>query len=315
MARKFRPRCVATTLAFCLAAGGQFYAAPAQAQVAFQGASPALLATVAGIACNSQIASAAAMASPVATTVQASKRAAILGGEMSALDRIRMQQQGSESAVALAVPATIGEGLAPAAGGVRPADTLACAGNGAGLIPSGLRTPIRTYETDDFLASKKVRIGKTSMDREWNRVRRETVGGTLRRNFGRRVDPTLATVDRVNRWVNKTITYVEDRDLFRKADFWAGANLTLRLGKGDCEDYALTKMQLLAAAGIAREDMFLTIARDRVRNADHALLVVKIEGRYVVLDNATDDLLDGTSSHDYAPVLSFNDREAWLHGY
>ena len=60
--------------------------------------------------------------------------------------------------------------------------------------------------------------------------------------------------------------------------------------------------------------MFLTIARDKVRNIDHALLIVRIDGRFVVLDNATDAVLDGAYSHDYAPVLSFSENRKWVHG-
>ena len=74
-------------------------------------------------------------------------------------------------------------------------------------------------------------------------------------------------------------------------------------------------MQLLAAAGVAREDMILTIARDLVRNADHAVLIVRHDGRYYMLDNASDEVFDASTSHDYRPILSFGSGQAWLHGY
>jgi predicted transglutaminase-like cysteine proteinase len=61
--------------------------------------------------------------------------------------------------------------------------------------------------------------------------------------------------------------------------------------------------------------MVLTIARDLARNADHAVLVVRLDGRYYMLDNATDQVLDASASHDYRPVLSFSDSQTWLHGY
>ena len=124
----------------------------------------------------------------------------------------------------------------------------------------------------------------------------------------------MAAIEQVNRWVNREIRYVEDRALFGQADYWAGARVTLAMRKGDCEDIALTKMQMLADAGFERGDMFLTIARDKVRNIDHALLIVRIDGRFVVLDNATDAVLDGAYSHDYAPVLSFSENRKWVHG-
>ncbi|MGD9664772.1 MAG: transglutaminase-like cysteine peptidase, partial [Novosphingobium sp.] len=90
---------------------------------------------------------------------------------------------------------------------------------------------------------------------------------------------------------------------------------TLKMRKGDCEDIAIAKMQLLAAAGVPRNDMVLTIARDLVRRADHAVLIVKHEGRWLMLDNATDKVLDARYSYDYRPVLSFSENKSWLHGY
>ena len=153
-------------------------------------------------------------------------------------------------------------------------------------------------------------------DREWQRVRGDTISeARYRALVGGETRDRTATLGRVNAWVNERIVYTEDRDLFSRADFWAGAKKTLNLGRGDCEDIALTKMQLLAAAGIPREDMFLTIARDLVRGADHAVLIVRHEGGYVMLDDASDELFDAAAGHDYRPILSFSDRQTWLHGY
>jgi hypothetical protein len=59
--------------------------------------------------------------------------------------------------------------------------------------------------------------------------------------------------------------------------------------------------------------MYLTIARDLVRHADHALLVVRHAGRFYLLDDSTDELLDGNLANDYRPILSFGEGK-WLHG-
>ena len=74
-------------------------------------------------------------------------------------------------------------------------------------------------------------------------------------------------------------------------------------------------MALLAGAGVRRADMYLTIARDLARNADHALLVVKSEGRFWLLDNNTDILADASAANDYRPILSYSSGGKWLHGY
>jgi predicted transglutaminase-like cysteine proteinase len=52
-----------------------------------------------------------------------------------------------------------------------------------------------------------------------------------------------------------------------------------------------------------------------VRNADHALLIVRVGDEFVALDNTTDKLLDAALAHDYTPVLSFGSTAKWVHGY
>ncbi len=171
------------------------------------------------------------------------------------------------------------------------------------------------YSPEDFLASKRIRIAHTNFDRDWRRVRSETVSpGQFRRYLGAPPASPTNSLAAVNRWVNHHIAYEEDRDQYGVADFWAGARRTLKAGRGDCEDIALTKMQLLAAAGVSRDDMILTIARDLVRNADHAVLIVRTDAGYRLLDNASDEVLDAAPSQDYRAILSFGNHTSWLHG-
>ncbi len=296
----------------CLALGGALVSTQAHAQVIGVAVQPAIASAVVQSACADLRANRAPIIanSAVPNSVRASKSAAILGGEMSALERMRMQQTQQETTVAVAAPTIPVEPLQPAASGHRYCASVA-------VMPALKQASftVRPSTGDDFLASKRVRIGKTNFDRDWRRVKSERVSSKAHLVATQAPVASEEFIAAVNRWVNQKIAYVEDSDLFGKADYWAGARLTLTLGKGDCEDYALTKMQLLAAAGIPQSDMYLTIARDTVRRVDHALLVVKLEDRYVVLDNATDELLDGAYNHDYAPVLSFSGEKSWLHGY
>jgi predicted transglutaminase-like cysteine proteinase len=250
------------------------------------------------------------------------KTAALLGGTPSALDAIRAQQ--AALAPVPAAPVTL---LADAAANL---STLtpgidasvappACAGLVASRVSPlpGLAMPqvAAPADPEHFLASKRVRIGTTSFDKDWKRVRSETISSTqLRRHFGALPAGRIDTLGAVNRWVNKRIRYAEDRDQYGVADYWAGARKTLKTGRGDCEDIALTKMQLLAAAGVPRDDMILTIARDLVCNADHAVLIVRTDEGYRLLDNATDEVLDAAPQHDYRAILSFGNENRWLHG-
>lgn len=265
----------------------------------------------------------------------ASKSSAILGGAPSALAQIKAQQRGRTSASLVASgpvvvsTAPVARPLEPALGpspfsafcesfsGQRQAFAFDSGiGRAAGLAKPAIAAAQREFSPDDFLASKRVDIGRTMFDADWARVRtsklsRKDVSRALRGKRG----AGMNLIEEVNSWTNQNVRYVEDRDLWGKADVWSTARTTLKMGKGDCEDIAIAKMQLLAAAGVSRRDMVLTIARDLVRRADHAVLIVKHEGRWFMLDNATDQVLDARYSHDYRPVLSFSDSKRWLHGY
>ena len=243
-----------------------------------------------------------------------SKAQALLGGRVSQLDMIRGQQDLGGNvglAVAAALPAT-SLTAAPAA---TPCQQL--------ILPSATPFDFRAgtsqkpVSPDDFLASKRLPVQHTAFDAQWNRVRQDGVSRGLAKallqNFSGAAN--RADIAAVNSWTNSHVRYVDDRVQYGRPDYWAGARATLRRGSGDCEDIAIAKMQLLSAIGVSRKDMYLTIARDLVRNADHALLVVKLDDRFWLLDNATDELLDASRSYDYRPILSYSETGKWLHGY
>jgi predicted transglutaminase-like cysteine proteinase len=123
------------------------------------------------------------------------------------------------------------------------------------------------------------------------------------------------TLELVNDWVNKRIKYSDDVKEYGVADHWASASQALARGRGDCEDYAITKMQMLRALGFSRNDMYLAIVKDLVRRSDHAVLIVRSEGRFIILDNSTDELLDASMAQDYRPILTYSAHGKWAHGY
>lgn len=281
---------------------------------------PAVIDAVSGCAFSPQPLSPAS--APLATSARAaSKSAAVLGGAPSALDAIRAQQASFASAPAADSPRIADAGLAKT---LSPGiDASVPAPPCSGLVAS--RTAFRpgnlasigsqTLNPENFLASKRVRIGNTNFDKDWNRVRSETLSAAqLKRSIGSLPAGRSDALEKVNRWANRAIRYTEDSAQYGRGDFWAGARKTLKAGRGDCEDIALVKMQLLAAAGVPHDDMILTIARDLVRNADHAVLIVRTDAGYRMLDNATDEVLDAAPSHDYRPILSFGNQSRWLHG-
>jgi predicted transglutaminase-like cysteine proteinase len=94
-----------------------------------------------------------------------------------------------------------------------------------------------------------------------------------------------ARIGEINRAVNLTIRPVEDEKRFGVVDRWSGPLETIGAGVGDCEDYAILKLLALREAGIAREDLKLLIVQERAVRSDHAVAAVRLDGRWLVLDN------------------------------
>ncbi|KLE35978.1 hypothetical protein AAW00_00035 [Aurantiacibacter luteus] len=243
------------------------------------------------------------------------KSAAILGGAPSALDLIRQQQAASLAAVEVVAVQQVA---------LERAQAETClVGTAIDLLPrrfepmaAPLPAPPIAGAHEGFLATAVVRIGRTPFSREWDRVSHSALGpGRVTALVGEASPDAADTLRRVNAWVNTHIAPVEDSVGRGARDYWATAGETLGAGFGDCEDYAILKYQMLAALGFDSSTMYLTLARDLVRNADHAVLVVRVDGQHFLLDNAVDAVLPADQSYDYRPTMSFNSESSWLHGY
>ena len=250
-----------------------------------------------------------------ATMQGINKAQAILGGRLSRLELIAQQQTTSAAGGSLIAQSTLaGAAMTPGAGGSTCQMLALPQGAGFAFRPGLQHTPLGG---DDFLASKRLPVSKTAFDTQWQRVSESSLPRGLTAALVRSMPAGAGTANlaAVNAWANAHIRYVDDQVLYGKSDYWADAGSTLRRGAGDCEDIAIAKLQLLAAMGIPRSEMYLTIARDLTRHADHAVLVVKQDGRHWLLDNSTNQLLDARESYDYRPILSYSSAGKWLHGY
>jgi len=123
----------------------------------------------------------------------------------------------------------------------------------------------------------------------------------------------LARVGEINRAINLDIRPVADIDLYKVEDFWSSPLMTLTAGAGDCEDYAIAKFVALREAGVAPADLRLVILRDARLQADHAVVAVRIEHRWRILDSRRLAMLDDMQfirfqgmSH-FEPVFSIGD--------
>lgn len=88
-----------------------------------------------------------------------------------------------------------------------------------------------------------------------------------------------AQLDAVNLSVNKAIQPFRDIDLYGTEEHW-----TYPQSAGDCEDYALLKMQQLQQLGWPKSALLLSVVYDELGEAHTILLVVTEEGEFV-LDN------------------------------
>lgn len=246
------------------------------------------------------------------TPARLSKAEAILGGAASRLDQLRAVQSG-------AAPQVEPAGLVRPAGMVQPC-TIAPFTAARPAIPGTIFQPAPiSIDRPNFFGTVALKISSTPLDRRWAGIRSAPIGAErgpwaplVRRMRG---EQRGRQIEAVNAWVNARIRFTDDRVAYGAADHWASAAQSLRKARGDCEDYAIAKMQLLKLLGVPAEDLYLVIAHDLVRRADHAVLVIRNGQGFQVLDNATDRLVDAAERNDFRPMLTYNSRGSWIHGY
>ena len=101
-----------------------------------------------------------------------------------------------------------------------------------------------------------------------------------------------ARIGEINRAINLAIAATSDKSQYGVEDRWASPLTTFTSGRGDCEDYALAKYAALRALGFDESDLSLLIVRLPQSQTDHAVLSVRYEGRWLVLDNRRFAMLD-----------------------
>ena len=83
---------------------------------------------------------------------------------------------------------------------------------------------------------------------------------------------------------------------------------------GDCKDFAIAKYAWLRYLGIAEERLRFTVVYDRIQNMPHAVLIVYIHGRAMVLDNQVSDIRDSGNEPRYRLIYSINRLGWWQPG-
>jgi predicted transglutaminase-like cysteine proteinase len=121
----------------------------------------------------------------------------------------------------------------------------------------------------------------------------------------------MSQVRALNQFANR-IPYRSDIEVWGRSDYWASPLEFLRRN-GDCEDYAILKYHSLRQLGVPAADMRMVVVQDTVRNLAHAVLVVLVDGRLLVLDNLTNAIMPQERTPQYVPYYSVNEESRWAH--
>ena len=114
----------------------------------------------------------------------------------------------------------------------------------------------------------------------------------------------------LNRTVNMTIRPASDWALYRDADYWASPLETLASGAGDCEDYAILKYVALLELGVSSDDLRVVIVQDDRRLTEHAIVTVRYQQNWLVLDNRTMVILNTQDIRNYHPLYALSSAQA-----
>lgn len=109
-----------------------------------------------------------------------------------------------------------------------------------------------------------------------------------------------------NRLINTAIRYTSDLIQHGDVDVWSAPLASLDSGRGDCEDYAIAKYVLLRESGVAEQDMRVLLVRDRAARQDHAVLAVRKDQGWTVLDNRSGTLFADDGLPQFMPLAALD---------
>jgi len=117
-----------------------------------------------------------------------------------------------------------------------------------------------------------------------------------------------ARVGMINRAVDLAISPVSDETQWGVADHWSGPLETLHSSSGDCEDYAIVKYAALLAAGLSKDAVKIVVLRNRLPNEEHAVVAVRVDDQWLILDNRTLTLVRDTDVVRAIPEYVLDDQ-------
>lgn len=123
-------------------------------------------------------------------------------------------------------------------------------------------------------------------------------------------------LERVNAFFNRKLRFDDDQRLWKQVDYWATPIEALRIGAGDCEDYAIAKYLTLRRLGVPAERLRITYVKALRLNQAHMVLTYyqRPDAVPLVLDNLIGEILPANQRNDLLPVYAFNGEGLWLQG-
>lgn len=106
----------------------------------------------------------------------------------------------------------------------------------------------------------------------------------------------------INRSINLTIRFAEDRQTYGVDELWATPLMTFERRAGDCEDYAIAKFVALQEMGFDPRDVRIVIIRDE-KGQGHAMAAARHDGRWLILDNRHLGIQDDTVTAQATPLF------------
>lgn len=127
-------------------------------------------------------------------------------------------------------------------------------------------------------------------------------------------DADSVKLQRVNSFINRSVTFVSDQQAWGAEDYWATPAETLGRGLGDCEDFAIAKYFSLVRMGVPSEKLRLTFVKALSANQAHMVLAyyANPNAQPLILDNLDPRVRPASERSDLLPVYSFNDLGVFL---
>lgn len=119
----------------------------------------------------------------------------------------------------------------------------------------------------------------------------------------------LARIGHINMAANLAIRAVPDGMPDPTDNKWTSPLAALKAGAGDCKQFAVLKYAALEAAGIAADDVRIIILEQQSSAESHAVVAVRNDARWFILDNRSMALVESEALLDrYVPLYSLDHR-------